>query len=130
MLRKSGEKFHMVHHGYQRPGHGYIVGDCFGVGHQPYEKSNEANIAYKPVLDGYLGQFKDRLDRLKSGKVTQIHTGIKKTPYVVPGDKEWESHLKSTISNVERQIRYIEQDISHNQSKIDDWKEKELPVQK
>ena len=26
----------MVHHGYQRPGHGFIVGDCCGVNHQPF----------------------------------------------------------------------------------------------
>jgi hypothetical protein len=26
----------LVHHGYERPGHGWIVGDCFGVGHKPY----------------------------------------------------------------------------------------------
>lgn len=29
----------LVHHGYQRPGHGHIEGDCFGVGYEPHEKS-------------------------------------------------------------------------------------------
>lgn len=29
----------LVHHGYQRPGYGYIVGDCPGVGYEPHEVS-------------------------------------------------------------------------------------------
>jgi len=29
----------LVHHGYERPGHGYIVGDCFGVNRPPHELS-------------------------------------------------------------------------------------------
>jgi len=32
----------LVHHGYRRPGVGYIIGDCPGVEHQPYEKSTDA----------------------------------------------------------------------------------------
>jgi len=42
----------LVHHGYQRPGHGYIVGDCFGVGYEPYEVSSRCCKEYlKLVLD-------------------------------------------------------------------------------
>ena len=32
----------LVHHGYQRPGVGYIIGDCPGVGHEPYETGTGA----------------------------------------------------------------------------------------
>lgn len=30
----------MVHHGYQRPGDGCILGDCFGVGYRPYPETD------------------------------------------------------------------------------------------
>lgn len=32
----------LVHHGYERPGVGYIIGDCPGVGHEPYETGTGA----------------------------------------------------------------------------------------
>lgn len=41
----------LVHHGYERPGIGFIVGDCFGVGYPPYEMSTECCDAY---LDLYV----------------------------------------------------------------------------
>jgi hypothetical protein len=49
----------LVHHGYRRPGHGYIVGDCFGVARLPYP-ATDALIEYRgsssvttqePILD-------------------------------------------------------------------------------
>lgn len=36
----------LVHHGYKRPGIGFIVGDCPGVGHEPYELGTGAAVAY------------------------------------------------------------------------------------
>lgn len=36
----------LVHHGYQRPGVGYIIGDCPGVGYEPYETGTGAADAY------------------------------------------------------------------------------------
>lgn len=36
----------LVHHGYQRPGYGYIVGDCFAVGMTPHELSPDTAQKY------------------------------------------------------------------------------------
>lgn len=36
----------LVHHGYQRPGFGYIVGDCFAVGMAPHELSPDTASKY------------------------------------------------------------------------------------
>jgi hypothetical protein len=44
----KGEK--MVHHGYKRPGVGYIVGDCWGVGHLPYELDVEVTKSWRTRL--------------------------------------------------------------------------------
>jgi hypothetical protein len=40
----------LVHHGYQRPGWGHIVGDCFGVHRLPHETSPDAAKAYLSEL--------------------------------------------------------------------------------
>ena len=40
----------LVLHGYRRPGHGSIVGDCFGVGSPPWEVSCDALAAYVEEL--------------------------------------------------------------------------------
>lgn len=40
----------LVHHGYRRPGHGYIVGDCFAVGLLPHEVSSATARAYLDYL--------------------------------------------------------------------------------
>jgi len=42
----------LVHHGYERPGHGYIVGDCFGVGKPPHEVSPELAMAWQARVAG------------------------------------------------------------------------------
>lgn len=34
----------LTHHGYRRPGWGYIVGDCRGVGHKPYPATNALKL--------------------------------------------------------------------------------------
>lgn len=44
----------LVHHGYRRPGHGYIVGDCFAVGRTPHEVSSETAKAYRERVENHL----------------------------------------------------------------------------
>lgn len=43
----------LVHHGYQRPGIGYIVGDCLGVHKPPHELSPELAEAYHEICEGH-----------------------------------------------------------------------------
>jgi hypothetical protein len=44
----------LVHHGYKRPGHGFIVGDCFAVGRTPHEVSPETAKAYRERVELHL----------------------------------------------------------------------------
>lgn len=46
------------HHGYKRPGCGYIVGDCMGVAHAPYP-ATDALVKYRKVLEGRLVAVKE-----------------------------------------------------------------------
>jgi hypothetical protein len=56
----------LVHHGYRRPGIGYIVGDCPGVGYEPYELGvsacehylNDMIVHHVRGLVGYLDTLK------------------------------------------------------------------------
>lgn len=55
----------LVHHGYQRPGVGFIVGDCMGVGHLPFPETN-ALEAYLPNVIRYA----ERQEELAQGPAT------------------------------------------------------------
>lgn len=61
---RNGE---LVHHGYQRPGFGYIVGDCFGVGKFPHQSSDTTAKAYRDeCLIPMVGTCERRLEELKT----------------------------------------------------------------
>jgi hypothetical protein len=60
----TSEKLEMVHHGYERPGIGYIVGDCYGVGFEPFEVSCEGTKAWLRVIQSALTQRQDALAHL------------------------------------------------------------------
>lgn len=69
---ENDQKLHgglMVHHGYTRPGIGYIQGDCYGVAMVPYEVSCDAIKAWKVSLEANLVGQKARLARLQNGEV-------------------------------------------------------------
>lgn len=122
----------MVHHGYQRPGHGYIVGDCFGVGYKPFEKSPDGTKDYKKELEKLLTKEETHLKALKSGKIVQLHhstnfRGIRKVEMITQTHEEWDKTLKIAITNSETQVKYIKQDIGTLDKKLDGWKEENLP---
>ena len=124
----------MVHHGYTRPGHGNIEGDCPCVGEVPYETSCDAIKAYVKGLRDALAVTNARLAQIVAGEVTHFE----KRDYEGYGyDKVWftvsysrfvterytfdselrneESHLKYAASNIER-------DIAHRDARIATWK--------
>jgi hypothetical protein len=63
---------YMVHHGYQRPGYGYIVGDCFGVKYPRFEDSCEGTVAYRTAIQAQLDRNEEHLTFLKSGNVKSL----------------------------------------------------------
>ena len=63
----------MVHHGYQRPGSGRIVGDCYGVGTPPYEVSSEGTRGYRDhVVAPRLARDETFLARLEAKTVEEL----------------------------------------------------------
>jgi hypothetical protein len=63
----------MVHHGYERPGRGHIVGDCYGVARAPYEVSSEGTRAYRgDVVAPRLAHEEAFLARLEGNQVEEL----------------------------------------------------------
>jgi hypothetical protein len=62
----------MVHHGYQRPGSGRIVGDCFAVGRPPYEVSCEGTEKYRHVIREKLLFCSGYLAKLRAGAIHSL----------------------------------------------------------
>lgn len=56
----------LVHHGYQRPGHGHIKGDCFSVGRVPHEVSSETAEAYRSYMEACLVSIEKAIETTKT----------------------------------------------------------------
>lgn len=48
------------HHGYTRPGCGFITGDCMGVNHEPYPKTDALEL-YKRAIEGHIERANAKL---------------------------------------------------------------------
>lgn len=83
--QKTTKTVAMVHHGYQRPGIGYILGDCFGVRYPRFEDSCEGTIDFRVHLEEILRRRREYLERLQSGVVETL-------PF------EYEVHVKDPVT--------------------------------
>lgn len=76
----------LVHHGYQRPGVGYIVGDCFGVGYEPYELSTTCCEEFLKLVRNRVKMYADNLRVLESQRGPEFlyfeHYDIEKRQYI------------------------------------------------
>lgn len=123
----------MVHHGYARPGHGYIVGDCPGVHHVPYEVSCDLVKGYLAGITVHRNNLKSALADLVAGRVTRVveHRrsgfggGERKEVVYVKGESppyEFERALERRKSETESNIRMVEHDMDRCARRIRAWK--------
>lgn len=121
-LYKLTDQGKMVHHGYQRPGIGYIIGDCFGVGYEPFELSNAGTVAYVEKLRSY-----------RDGMVVDLATLVKAGPEFynarvgAGGMPAMEQLYENATTHLERQITHLDADIKMLDQMIADWKLLDLP---
>ena len=66
----------LVHHGYTRPGHGYISGDCAGVGHAPYELSCDLTRRWADSSRARLEGWRAELARWEADTIDTRHIVI------------------------------------------------------
>jgi len=124
----------MVHHGYRRPGHGSIEGDCPGVGYAPWELSPDRTIQWVGMLQSQLELTEAFLGRLERGEVTKLnveeYTGYSgrhrtyRTITLTPADGyTFQVEVRNRISRARGEIDMLTRDITRRQKRIDNWHE-------
>ena len=83
----------LVLHGYQRPGDGWIVGDCSGHGEEPYELSCEYTKAWRASVEQMIARCRETLAALRADKVETLHIN-----YPVPASERRQRWARETRS--------------------------------
>lgn len=119
----------LVHHGYERPGCGYIIGDCIGVGSPPHEVSPELAKRYMELLVRHEVETEKSLTALPSATVLTRRGFRGETVKLVKGEcPEWD--WKTAYSNVEYGLKSdlasVKREKERVQGLIDTWEPKPL----
>jgi hypothetical protein len=129
----------MVHHGYERPGVGYIVGDCHGVGFEPFEVSCEGTKSWLNVLKQTLVRTKELLAGVDKLEQVSVVTGTKYTGYgrrrvalpeyktIKRGELGFDREIEILRGKYERQIESLKRDIATYTKHVADWKPQTFP---
>lgn len=122
----------MVHHGYKRPGHGFIVGDCMAVHEPAYEQSCEVLKAYTKGIKAGLENLRTHLAKLIAGEVKMIPRqtwpdgrGFNARPVWVDtheGEPEFARAYESDKYKTEADIRHYEREVARCEARIAAWK--------
>ena len=134
--RQKLDDLKMVMHGYQMSGEnhsGWRMGKCFGVAYKPYELSNEANVAFAPVLESHRQDVLASLDAWKTGKITTVNVERTKrengrrvdyqvTYTLAENPFEFNREKDYRVSRLEYDLRATNDDIATNNAKIQQWK--------
>ncbi len=124
-LKKSGDQYKMVLHGYERPGWGYTEGRCIGVGHQPFEESPKGTKEVVKMLTTRVRGLQHYLKDLEDGKFDAISTRGNAT--VRKGDPSWTKEFIAKIAEVEYDIKQLNADIHSFEQMIQKWIKADLP---
>jgi hypothetical protein len=124
----------LVHHGYQRPGDGFIVGDCFAVKYEPYEVSTKGCEDYRVAIINERGRLEDYLERLEGGKIRKLsfekYRGYQMPPEIVsvsvdsedPAERaKFERVLKDTITQTRGRIHTCDHEVERMGRRIAAW---------
>ena len=118
----------MVLHGYNRPGTGYIHGNCFGQDWPPFELSKEGTVAYIVGLEQMKMTTEHFLGRLKRDEVETLpdyRNNIVKKTEAEP--KMWAHLLERQTSLTESRLGMIERDLKQLHQAVAEWKPMPLP---
>lgn len=112
----------MVHHGYQRPGIGFIVGDCFGVDRKPYPATDALAEYLVSVTQGAQG-VADALSRINEQTVIVKMTKEWNGPVTNTYRKEcdavtWSRELRSLKCRLESELRWLKSEVERVTARI------------
>lgn len=117
----------IVLHGYNRPGVGYIVGDCFGHGYPPFEVSRDRLGEYINVLVAGLVAIEAGIDRLRAKPESITVATRKGYKDYRQGDADYERALAIEIAQEESRERQQKNMIIFQQARFDKWHKRERP---
>jgi hypothetical protein len=123
-LKKSGDVYKMVLHGYERPGWGRAEGECLGVGHQPYELSSEGTKVVVKFLQSQVERKEAYLKDLKDNKFESIVLDRK---MISKGDPDWTKSYIEVLRRTESDLDRLEKDLGLFKKLVSDWKLTDLP---
>jgi hypothetical protein len=108
----------MVNHGFHRPGYGWIVGNCIGVGQKPLEVSDEGLKYLLNALNIHLLALTERKNlALKIGEIDSKNIYGKTVVY-----KSTQFQYNREIEKLTYDIKYVEHQIESCQKSISEWK--------
>lgn len=135
-LKRQGDEYLIVLHGYERPGWGQVHGKCLGVGYQPFELSPKGTQHLVKVLHDSVRDSESSLRDLQNGKVTELYTtqGSKLTLDLLikrygqdVGNREWVAKIEGKVRGTIDLISDLKKDIKLLDGLIDSWEKQELP---
>lgn len=124
-LKKNGDQYKMVLHGYERPGWGYTEGRCIGVDHPPFEESPKGTKEVVKVLTDRVRGLQRYLKDLEAGKFDAIST--RGNAIVRKGDPSWTKEFIAKVAEVEYDIKQLDADIHSFEQLIQKWTKADLP---
>ena len=112
----------MVNHGYERPGCGYIVGNCFAVKYQPYEVSCQGTKDFLvavviPEIENTEQALKHLLTR-----PPLIIVRRRESITLKDGDPGYDNELRGKISSTEYHLKNVKADKAFLDDKVVTWK--------
>lgn len=122
----------LVLHGYERPGYGYVLGSCFGVGYEPHEVSPKcaADFLAKVLLPAKAAK-EAFIAKLNAGEITELTGGSRLKPVTVKvGEKGWAEALNATLGNAESELESIARDVEVFTARVAEWKPDLMPLEK
>lgn len=135
-LKRQGDDYMIVLHGYERPGWGQVHGKCIGVNFPPFELSPKGTVRLVKVLRDSVRDSESSLRNLQEGRVTELYTtqGDKLTLALLiqrygqdVGNREWADKVKAKVRDTIALISDLKKDIKLLDGLIDSWEKQELP---
>lgn len=111
----------LVHHGYERPGEGYIVGDCFGVGHEPHEVSPALAQLYIEELQRSLSWLNEKLEEVPFLTTRTFTDHNRKVQTITRDDFGWGRHLDQYKYDLEYRLKETQRDLKRMERHVETW---------
>lgn len=116
----------LSHHGYKRPGIGYIHGSCPATGMKPWEVSPETGELGIELTEEYLITVKGLLVALPN--VTSLDNPYRQKPYLkaeLP-EARWAELLQSREKELNRNLEQAEKNLENFKQLVRDWAPSEM----